>query len=38
MPKRPLSLHEGMGTTLPSLGADRFFSFLTVHACCHPME
>ena len=34
----PLSLHEGMGTTLPSLGADRFSSFLTVHACCHPME
>lgn len=34
----PLSLHEGMGATLPSLGADRFSSFLTVHACCHPME
>ena len=34
----PLSFHEGLGTVLPSAGADRFSSFLEWHSCAHPME
>jgi predicted TIM-barrel fold metal-dependent hydrolase len=33
-----LSVHEGLGVRGPTLGADRFTSFVERHACSHPME
>lgn len=33
-----LAVHEGLGVDGPTLGADRFDSFVGKHLCSHPME
>lgn len=33
-----LAVHEGLGLRGPTVGSDRFESFVERHACSHPME
>jgi len=33
-----VGVHEGVGSYLPTAGADRFTSFFSAHAASHPME
>jgi predicted TIM-barrel fold metal-dependent hydrolase len=33
-----LAVHEGLGLRGPTIGADRFTSFVGQHLCSHPME
>lgn len=34
----PLAIHEGLGLRVPTIGSDRFDSYLLRHSCSHPME
>ncbi len=33
-----LAVHEGLGLRGPTIGADRYDSFVAQHACSHPLE
>lgn len=36
--RRILAVHEGLGVRGPTIGSDRFTSFVARHACSHPLE
>jgi predicted TIM-barrel fold metal-dependent hydrolase len=35
---RVLAVHEGLGVRGPTIGSDRYSSFVARHACSHPLE
>ena len=35
---RVLAVHEGLGVRGPTIGSDRYTSFVARHACSHPLE